>query len=264
MPWISVYDTVDGPKLRDLYKEIGCSKFEAVGILNFLWFWGLKNADKNGQILNADKEDVARYLYGVGSGSNLDTARVVDALMKTGWIDQTSEGLYIHDWEEWQEQWYKAIERRESDAKRKRESRRRTSDARDKEPPPEEQDVPRDSPEDSPQDNAAEKPDAPKYGKEFEEFWKAYPRKIGKGEAYRKYQARRKDGYSDAELLMAAKNYATSCKRQRTDPQYIKHAKTFLSDSLPFADFIPKEEFAEAEKREDGNKNPFKDFGGEQ
>ena len=31
----------------------------------------------------------------------------------------------IHDWEEWQEQWYKAIEVRERDAARKREERKR-------------------------------------------------------------------------------------------------------------------------------------------
>ena len=46
MPWISVHQEVDGTKLRRLYRAIGCSKFEALGILNFLWFWGMKNADE--------------------------------------------------------------------------------------------------------------------------------------------------------------------------------------------------------------------------
>lgn len=42
MAWVSVHQEVDGAKLRRLYKTIGCSKFEALGILNFLWFWGMK------------------------------------------------------------------------------------------------------------------------------------------------------------------------------------------------------------------------------
>ena len=50
MPWISVHQEVDGTKLRRLYRAIGCSKFEALGILNFLWFWGMKNADETGLI----------------------------------------------------------------------------------------------------------------------------------------------------------------------------------------------------------------------
>ena len=45
MAWISVHESVDGPKLRNLYKKLKCSKFEAIGILNFLWFWGLNNAE---------------------------------------------------------------------------------------------------------------------------------------------------------------------------------------------------------------------------
>lgn len=54
MAWVSVHQEVDGAKLRRLYKTIGCSKFEALGILNFLWFWGMKNADENGLVVDAD------------------------------------------------------------------------------------------------------------------------------------------------------------------------------------------------------------------
>ena len=54
MPWISVHQEVDGTKLRRLYRAIGCSKFEALGILNFLWFWVMKNADETGLVKVAD------------------------------------------------------------------------------------------------------------------------------------------------------------------------------------------------------------------
>ena len=272
MAWISVHEGVDGPKLRALYKQLGCSKFEAVGILNFLWFWGLSNATKEGLILYADKEDVVEVLAGSGAGSKLDFRKVVDALLDTGWIEYTNGGLYIHDWETWQEQWYKAKERRESDAKRKRESRKRpsvpTAD--------EDEDSPSDSPADNPPDSTetgekgegdgnagGEKTEDATYTPAFEEFWKAYPRKVEKGNAYKKYQARRKDGFSDAQLLLAAKTYAAQCKKQKTEKQYIKHPKTFLSDSMPFLDFLPRKS-VEAESGDDSQQsgNPFKNWEG--
>ena len=123
MPWISVHQEVDGTKLRRLYRAIGCSKFEALGILNFLWFWGMKNADETGLVKDADLEVLSRYLYGCGEDCQLDMGKVVQALVDTGWIDVVADGFYIHDWDTWQEQWYKAMTAREKDKERKRRER---------------------------------------------------------------------------------------------------------------------------------------------
>ena len=120
MAWVSVHQEVDGAKLRRLYKTIGCSKFEALGILNFLWFWGMKNADENGLVVDADLDVLSRYLYGCGEGSNLDMGRVVQALVDVGWIDMAAGGFYIHDWDQWQEQGDKLQKTRKNDAGRKR------------------------------------------------------------------------------------------------------------------------------------------------
>ncbi len=120
MAWVSVHQEVDGSKLRRLYKAIGCSKFEALGILNFLWFWGMKNADETGLVSDADLEVLSRYLYGCGEGSKLDMGKVVQALADVGWIDMAVSGFYIHDWDQWQEQWYKLQKNRKKDAERKR------------------------------------------------------------------------------------------------------------------------------------------------
>lgn len=120
MAWVSVHQEVDGSKLRRLYKTIGCSKFEALGILNFLWFWGMKNADETGLVSDADLDVLSRYLYGCGEGSTLDMGKVVQALADVGWIDMAADGFYIHDWDQWQEQWYKLQKNRKRDAERKR------------------------------------------------------------------------------------------------------------------------------------------------
>ncbi len=273
MAWISVHESVDGPKLRSLYKKLKCSKFEAIGILNFLWFWGLNNADKDGLILYADREDIERYLYGVGAGCGIPAKEIVDALFNCGWLDWTPLGINIHDWSMWQDQWYKAKEARERDAERKRASRRNN-----KPPEPEKHEEPdgtADSSEGAPQDVAdggggaqsdgkppgetPEKPKEEKYTPDFDVFWGVYPRKEEKGNAYKKYMARIKEGYSPAELLEAAKNYAAQCKRLGTEKRYIKHPKTFLSDSRPFLDFLPKN--PQTEPSAPVGTNPFAEYG---
>ena len=276
MAWISVHEQVIGGKLRSLAKEIGCSQNEALGLLVRLWLWGINNADKEGKIIGAVKDDVAEVLT-IGIDSRYSPDKVVDALVSTGWIDIDGD-LYIHDWEEWQEQWYKAIEVRERDAARKREERRRARAEKMARMAKEAS-----SPEisEKPQDNAGEKtmevdlpvpkliiphdeppksqPAAASYSKDFEEFWSVYPRKVGKGEAYKKYKARLNDGWSEAELLEAAKNYARRVAREKTEQKYIKHAKTFLSDNTPFIDELPNRTVKPAEGNSDDD-NPYADW----
>lgn len=258
--WVSVHDNVIGGKLRELAKEMGCTQEEALGILVSLWIWSLNNADKDGKLMSVDREDVLEaFSMKLVSGLKVD---LVDTLVKTRWMDEPEPGvLYIHDWDQWQEQWYKAMERREKDAKRKAESRRagaarKPAPVRKPAAPPE----PAGGVEPSDGEGTLEKPKELAYTTAFEEFWAAYPRKIGKGEAYKKYQTRRKDGFSDAELLEAAKNYALDCAKRKTEKEYIKHPKTFLSDNLPFTDYLPKKKPEEPQGLT-GSENPFKEWG---
>lgn len=248
MAWISVHEQVIGGKLRNLAKKIGCSQNEALGLLVRLWLWGINNADKEGRIIGADKHDIAEVLT-IGIDVKYSPEKVVDAMVSTNWID-IDDGLYIHDWEEWQEQWYKAIAVRERNAARKREERMRkklekSALAHEAETFLPEKDMEADLPSPKliiPHEEKQKSTTASSYTKEFEEFWNLYPRKIGKGDAYKKYQTRLKDGWSPAELLDAARNYADACVRRKTEKEYIKHPKTFLSDTTPFADYISKNE----------------------
>ena len=89
-------------------------------------------------------------------------------------------------------------------------------------------------------------PEAPKketkkeYGEGFERFWAVYPRKVNKGAAFDKYLARLRSGFSEDELLRSAEGYAMECRKYGTEQRYIKHAATFLSERLPFLDYLPK------------------------
>lgn len=84
-----------------------------------------------------------------------------------------------------------------------------------------------------------------------------YPRKVDKGQAYKKYKARLEDGFSHEQLYEAVKNYAAQCKKQRTETMYIKHGKTFLGESTPFLDYLPKDKPVQSEAEYDDNENPF-------
>lgn len=80
-----------------------------------------------------------------------------------------------------------------------------------------------------------------KYSVHFENFWSAYPREKEKAKAYQAYCARLKDGFSEDELLQAARGYATECRKDRRAEKYIKLGATFLSTSTPFADYLDNE-----------------------
>lgn len=253
MAWISVHEQVIGGKLRSLAKEIGCSQNEALGLLVRLWLWGINNADKEGRIIGADKADVAEVLT-IGIDARYSPEDVVNAMIETSWID-IDDGLFIHDWEVWQEQWYKAIEVREKDAARKREERKRkrllkASGTQKEEPGLPEKEMETDLPTPKliiPQEEPKKsKPAVVEYPEGFNQFWEMYPKKVGKGEAYKKYKARINSGWKPDELLEAAKNYAEKVARERTEKQYIKHPKTFLSDTEPFTDFLPKKDDAKS------------------
>ena len=76
------------------------------------------------------------------------------------------------------------------------------------------------------------------YTSHFEEFWSIYPRKSEKAKAYKAYNSRLKDGFSEDELLTAAKAYSADCKKDRREQKYIKLGATFLSASTPFMDYL--------------------------
>ena len=97
------------------------------------------------------------------------------------------------------------------------------------------------------------------YSTEFECFWEVYPRKSDKGEAYKKYLTRLKDGWSPEQLLTAAKKYRAQIITNRTDQKYIKLCKTFLSDTTPFTDYLTKIERQGANK---DTENPYEEWEG--
>lgn len=67
------------------------------------------------------------------------------------------------------------------------------------------------------------------YSEEFKEFWAAYPLKIRKLIAFKKYQSVRKHPeHTRARVNDSAVEYAAICKREKREDRYILHPATFL------------------------------------
>lgn len=104
-----------------------------------------------------------------------------------------------------------------------------------------------------------EKPSKTEYSADFEAFWRVYPRHDDKGQAYKKFQARLKNGFSAEELCQAASRYRAKCQREGTEQKYIKQAKTFLGDATPFTDYLDmKAPRATVDDRMRSGSNPFR------
>lgn len=79
------------------------------------------------------------------------------------------------------------------------------------------------------------------YRSEFEDAWKVYPRKVDKQEAFKAYQARRRDRAvtASAEQLMAsAQNYADHIHDTGAEERYIKHGATFWGPNRPYLEWL--------------------------
>lgn len=125
MVWISMYrELLTHPKLRKLMRSSGLSRNEAAGTLFSVWAWGVDNAERNGMILEADRRDIADVISaGSGLSDGVNPTKVVDSMIESGWIDEIEGRLYLHDWYEWQEMYYRFIDKREKDTARKRRAR---------------------------------------------------------------------------------------------------------------------------------------------
>lgn len=84
------------------------------------------------------------------------------------------------------------------------------------------------------------------YTPDFEAIWKIYPNNKGKFSAFKKYQARLKEGLTPEILTEAVKNYALEVTGR--EQQYIMHADTFFGSSRHWEDYVSVAPSPEAKK----------------
>lgn len=72
----------------------------------------------------------------------------------------------------------------------------------------------------------------------FDEFWKAYPRREGKGKAREAFSRVVANGTQPEILVSAAARYASHHFRMKTEPKYIAHPTTWLNQERWEDDYI--------------------------
>lgn len=78
-------------------------------------------------------------------------------------------------------------------------------------------------------DTKQKKPDLKELEKDFEEVWKAYPKKQGKEAAKKAYIKARKAGTSNCEIVAGLTRYRLFITRNKTEDRYIKHGSTWFN-----------------------------------
>lgn len=192
MAWIESHQEVGRhPKTKKLARLLGVSLPAAVGHLHYLWWWTLDFA-QDGTLEKFDGYDLADAMQWDG-----DPNQLVEALISAGYIDDTEDGLVIHDWKDYAG---KLLERRAKDRARKRAASeaasspqdfRGNSDGNDEESAETpsasfvtvpNSTLPNQTVHDSTLPNSTMTPPEAQTLQErrFAEFWKAYPKKVGK------------------------------------------------------------------------------------
>ena len=112
MAWIESNQEVGRhPKTNKLARLLGVSRPTVVGHLHYLWWWALDFA-QDGILSKYDGDDVAEAMEWEG-----DSGVLLAAMVESGYLDETENGLMIHDWGDYAG---KLMERREKDRARKK------------------------------------------------------------------------------------------------------------------------------------------------
>jgi hypothetical protein len=236
MAWISVHEQLkDHHKLRHLSKLLKCSRHEALGVLVSLWLWGINNADRTGNLNGADENDIADGIMYRGQSAEI----LVECLLVSGWMEKVEGHFILHDWDMWQDQWFKALDRREADTKRKREERSSKKEMSTDSP----QDIPEDSQQDvrnSPSPSPSPSPSGKAIDEFFESVWELYPKKEGKGQVK---PAQRKKLYAIGYEKVKACVEAYKKAKSGTDRQYLQNGSTFFNSGyIDYLDAEPPQE----------------------
>lgn len=250
MAWIELHQSVwTHRKTLMLGHALGLPPAYAAAHMMQLWCWALDNAQ------DGDLSGLPAPVIAAGAGWTGDPDQFVEAAVSVGFLDRDGETLRIHDWEDYAG---KLIERRTQHRERMRQIRAKTLAARDANVNSTQADraelpnrtVPNhtqpeiEDRETAPPD-AVDEPDdakparkAAEYTSDFEEFWSAYPRKVGKKAAFDKWRARLKEGVTPGELIMAARHYAEICAQDGREERYIMHPETFLGPRERWKDYL--------------------------
>lgn len=225
MAWIELHQTLpQNKKTLRLMNLLKIKNAHAVGHLCMLWLWALDNA-QDGDLSSFLDSEISLI-----SGWNKKPQDFVSALIQAGFLDEDKQ---IHDWRDYAG---RLIEKRKSDAERKRSIRkpsaqspqgvRRTSEGQSADVAGN-RTVPNRTVPNKELDLNNKPTLTPRKG--FEEFWKAYPLKMGKQAAIKSWEKIKPDTALIEKIIQAVEDAKLSKQWQKDNGQYIPHPTTWLN-----------------------------------
>ena len=196
------------PKTMRLMRNLGVSKNEAIGLIHQLWWWAMDFAP-DGDLSRFDAEDIAASIDYEG-----DPYELMIALVESGWLDKTPEesGISIHDWEHYGG---KFVQRKIANAERMRNARAANKTSTDEDVQQAcdaraahvQESVPLNRTEQSINETIVSSPSGAasttSLDGRFDVFWAAYPRKVAKDDARKRWKALKPSETLLAEMLAA-------------------------------------------------------------
>lgn len=237
--------TLDKMKFMVLKTRLGLPRYQAMGLLEGLWYLTATNA-QDGAIGRFSDLEIAAWLEWAG-----DPAQLIQALVDSGFLDRSSEHrLIVHDWADHAPMHVKANLSKYGGAFVKPDS---------KEPPREvPKEPPRDGPREAPMGGSLQtkpNPTQPNptdsstavalthaattdWPPEFERAWSDYPRRSGdnpKRRALSAWRARLKAGHTAEALHAGVLRYRRWCEATgKIGTETVKQAATFFGPDESF------------------------------
>ena len=264
MAWIEIHQSLPTHRKTLLAADaLGITPVQLMGHMVAFWLWALDNVP-DGDLDSISSRVIARAAQWEGAPDQF-----VDALLSAGFIDETDNGLSIHDWYDYAG---RLIERRNSERERSRQRRAAAQKVNTKTTagrPPDDRattvgtvqysTVPnstndqeyicastekidnidndtdggaagQDSDHDRSDEQRARTPFRTiKQQQRFDAFWEAYPRKRSKGQAEKTWVKLNPDDNLLKEILAGLENAKRSVDWQKDGGQYIPYPSTWLN-----------------------------------
>lgn len=247
MAWLQVDQTIrDHHKICDAAEQLGISPPHLTGCLVLFWLWALDNAPA-GNLGRISPAAIARAAQWDG-----DKLEFIAVLQEHGLLDQTADGLAIHDWQDYAGN---LIERRKADAERKRRARAekrqqeaaaetsaRTGDGHpldvltqsrvEKTRVDQSRAAQKDLPPQSPSGEATGSDSGQKVdmlAQQFEEFWELYPKKTSKAACLKAWKKLNPSEELRDRIAAALEAQRHSDQWQREGGRYIPSPLTWLN-----------------------------------
>lgn len=118
MSWLQVdLDLATDRDLLRLGRALGVPAYTATGLLIGLWSHVFRHAP-DGILVDYEPDDIEAVIRWEG-----DDGALAEALMRTGWLIQTEDGLVVRGWDRYREMQEAREKTREKDRRRKRDQR---------------------------------------------------------------------------------------------------------------------------------------------